>query len=64
MEHVKALQNLEWIHLGKTQVSDDGLRQLDQLKNLQTVIVTFCKSVTDQGVQALRDAIPGVNVQH
>jgi hypothetical protein len=60
--HLAGLSNLEFLHLGKTQVSDAGLAALTGLRNLKQLVITFCPRVTDAGVAKLKEAIPALSI--
>ena len=62
VQELAKLNNLEWIHLGKTQVGDAGLEALATLPNLKELIITFCPNVTDAGVKKLQDARPELKI--
>jgi hypothetical protein len=62
LEQVVKLPNLEWLHVGKTQVSDAGLKLLAGLKKLKHLEVTHCERVTPAGIDELRKALPGLEV--
>lgn len=57
---LEGLDQLEYLHIGSTQITDEGLKHLHGLKNLKHLVVTFCPGVTDDGVKALQDAVPGL----
>jgi hypothetical protein len=58
---VAFLPAVEVLNLTGTQVGDEGLGRLRELKNLKRVYAAESR-VTDQGVQALEQAIPGCAV--
>lgn len=58
LAHLKGLENLEYLHLGNTMVSDAGLPELSGLKSLNHLVLTFCISITDEGVEMLQKALP------
>ena len=58
------LTGLTYLHLGTNNVSDEGLQALHGLKNLKTLIVTNCPLVTDEGVEQIKKAIPGLEVTY
>ena len=59
---VAEFQELEFLHLGSTQITDVGLGELEDLKALTNLIATQT-FVTDQGVKELQDAIPIVKIK-
>jgi len=52
---------LEVLHVGETEVSDNGLRHLHGLSHLKEVYATESRVTTD-GAAELVDAIPAVQV--
>lgn len=56
------LDNLEWMHLGKTQVSDEGLDALLSLQRLNSLVLHSCPNVTDEGVARLQKARPNLAI--
>ncbi len=61
MPAVATLVELEYLNLYGTKVTDVGLELLKDLKNLKKVYV-WQSAVTAEGMQKLRDAIPGCEV--
>ncbi len=55
------LVNLTYLNLYGAAVTDAGLAQLTGLKNLRNLYVWQTK-VTDEGIQKLKQALPGVNI--
>lgn len=51
---------LTGLDLGMTAISDDGLRLLQRLKQLDWIYVGNCEGVTEEGVAALEAALPKV----
>ena len=49
------------LHLGSTGITDAGLKDLAQLKELKQLILTFCEGVTDSGIEQLQQALPELN---
>jgi hypothetical protein len=43
-----------------TQITDEGLKELAELRNLAQLDLRFCKQLTDAGVTELDKALPGV----
>jgi hypothetical protein len=60
--HLTSLENLEWLHLGKTAVGDAGLMELAKLPKLKELTITFCPNVTDSGVSQLQAARPDLKI--
>ena len=61
MPSIATLVGLEYLNLYGTKVTDAGLEQLKDLKNLQKVYV-WQSAVTAEGMQKMRDSIPGCEV--
>ena len=61
MPSIATLVGLEYLNLYGTKVTDAGLEQLKNLKNLKKVYV-WQSAVTAEGMQKMRDAIPGCEV--
>jgi hypothetical protein len=57
-----SLTNLEFLHLGKTKITDEALTALAGLKKLKQLEVTHC-DVTEQGIQKLKAALPEIEVK-
>jgi hypothetical protein len=57
---LKGLTNLEYLHIGSTEVNDDALEPLEELKNLKELVVTFLPNVTDERVKKLQEKLPGL----
>ena len=58
LQHLEPLKNLEFLHIGSTQVTDAGLEHLQGLKKLKHLIVTFLPGVSRDGVTKLKAALP------
>ena len=63
MVHLKVLENLERLRIASTQVDDEGLKHLHGLSKLKEVKAMFC-SISEQGVEDLKKAIPDVEVEY
>jgi len=48
--------------LNKTEITDDGLKELAALKNLKELQLSFTQ-VTDDGVKQFEAAVPGCQVK-
>ena len=64
VDAIVSLENAEWIHLGKSNITNAGLEKFARMPNLKTLIVTFCTSVTSEGVENLKAAKSGLQVEH
>ena len=60
MPHLAGLTHLEWMHLGSTEVTDDGLPNLHGLKKLAALEITFCPGITAEGLKRLQEAVPAL----
>ena len=63
MKQLAALENLEWLHLGKTDVGDEGVTALAALARLAALDVNTCRNVTSEGIAKLQAAKPEIKVQ-
>ncbi len=61
LEQIAKFTKLTWLDLGETPVTDAGLTHLETLTKLQYVNLYFTQ-VTREGVEALRSALPGVDI--
>jgi YHS domain-containing protein/mono/diheme cytochrome c family protein len=61
LAHLAGLQKLEYLNLYGTAVTDAGLAHLHGLKTLQRLYL-WQTAVTDAGAAALREAVPGVQI--
>lgn len=62
LPHLKGMLKLNFLHLGSTAVTDKGMPDLTGLKSLKDLKVTRT-AVTEAGVEVVRTAIPGVDIQ-
>ena len=62
LQPLLTLQNLNWLHLGKTHIDDAGLRSLAGLPQLETLILHDCEGITDAGVADLKAALPKLEI--
>ena len=62
VKKLATLTNLEFLHLGKTQVGDAGLASLAPLKKLNHIELTHCTKVTPAGIEAVKAAFPGIEI--
>jgi hypothetical protein len=58
MKSVGKLTSLEYLHIGTTQVTNDGLKELHGLTNLKEIDLTFLSSISDSAVEELKTALP------
>lgn len=56
---LSTLQSLEWLHLGKTRVTDEGIQRLEGLPNLKEVLLNDT-AISDEAKRRLLDAKPGL----
>jgi hypothetical protein len=61
MDQVGKLTNLTFLHLGRTQLTDEGLAKLHGLTNLKEIHVSNTE-VSEEGIAAFKEAVPGANV--
>jgi hypothetical protein len=61
LAHLKNLENLEYLNLYGTQVSDAGLEHLKGLKNLRKLYLWESKA-TNEGVAGLQQALPEAEI--
>ena len=50
LEHVAGLKNLRTLRLGRTRISNDGLRRLDDLQMLEDLDLRACFELSDRGL--------------
>ncbi|WP_303759322.1 hypothetical protein [Alcanivorax jadensis] len=62
MKRIAAFRNLEEVWIEGTQVSDAGLSVLYPLTNLKFISVMDCEHISDEAIECLRAAVPGVEV--
>ena len=60
MSHLHGLAQLEFLHIGSTQVDDAALEALGDHRNLKTLVITFLPDVTYEGVNKLKARLPGL----
>ena len=63
LAHLKGLDNLTWLNIGENEMTDAGLVHLGDIASLKELIVMNCPSVTQEGIDKLTDAIPGLRVE-
>ena len=64
VKHLATLKKLEWLHLGKTKITDASLEIVAGLPKLNELVITFCQNVTDEGIEKLRQARPNLKIIH
>jgi hypothetical protein len=60
LKELAPLTNLEFLHIGSTQVTDAGLPSLNGLKKLKHLVVTYLPGVTGEGIEKLQAEIKGL----
>jgi hypothetical protein len=60
---VASMESLEFLHLGKTAVSDEGVSVLAQLKGLKTLILENTP-VSPAKIEELKAALPGTEIKY
>jgi Leucine Rich repeat len=60
---VADLRGLRALILSGTAVSDKGLRHLESRSNLQSLDLTDCPNVTDEGLARLKKALPHCDIE-
>ncbi len=63
LAHLEGLKSLRTLHLSATNVTDAGLAHLERLPALRRVLLNSTR-VTDAGLDRLRDARPGIEIDH
>ena len=56
------MTGLTFLHLGSTDITDDGLKSLETLVNLKDLIVTRT-GVTEAGIKTLQPKLPNTKIQ-
>jgi hypothetical protein len=56
------MSHLEFLHVGSTQISDEGLMALGELKQLKEVVATQTM-VTESGIRDLRKNNPALMIK-
>jgi Leucine-rich repeat (LRR) protein len=65
LANLKPLVNLVTLDLSSNEITDEGLQHLTALTKLQELNVAFCTGVTEEGINALKQAIPSLKkVEH
>ena len=64
LAHLKGLKKLSRLDLRHTQVSDVGLAHLKGLTNLSRIDLHYHTRVTDDGINALKQALPRLTIDH
>ena len=63
VKQLVTLENLEWMHLGKTDVGDEGVLALAALAKLTAIDVNTCKNVTHEAIAKFQTARPDIRIQ-
>jgi Leucine-rich repeat (LRR) protein len=58
LANLKPLVNLVALELSSNEITDEGLKHLAGLSKLQELTVAFCTGITDDGIAALKQAVP------
>ena len=58
-----SLENLESLHLGKTNVGDDGILALSALGKLETLDINACRHISNAGVTRLQAAKTNLQIR-
>jgi hypothetical protein len=61
MDHVAALKQLRFLHLINLRLTDAGILKLQQMTSLESLYLDGVNDVTDQGLDRLLKALPGVH---
>ena len=61
LQDVAQLHQLQWLHLGRNRISDEGLRHLAELRKLTELTVTRTE-VTRAGVERLQESLPQTRI--
>ncbi len=59
MEHVSKIITLEWLHVGKTNITDAGLDKLKSLSNLKELVINNTV-VSKNAIKALQEKLPNL----
>ena len=52
------IATLRQVHLTKSNVTDEGLSQLKELPNLQSIHIAYCLQISEQGVAKMKTEMP------
>ena len=61
--HVTNILSLEFLHLGKTAITDAGVQRLDRLVNLRDLILTNTV-VSKSAIEELQSKLPKAKILH
>jgi len=62
VKQLASLENLESLHLGNARIGKAGMASLAGLRKLKRLQIPFCANVTDEDVEDLIAAVPGLEV--
>ncbi len=62
LESIKRFQGLEFLHLGKTKVTDKGVLELEQLEKLKDLIINDT-AVSAAAIDTIRRKLPDLKVR-
>ena len=60
LANLKPLVNLVSLDLSSNEITDEGLKNLSALTKLEELNVAFCTGVTEEGLNALKQALPSL----
>ncbi len=63
-EVVAKLPKLTYLDLGRTKITDVGLKEVAKMKQLKELDLTNAKTVTKEGVAELQEALPKCKISH
>ncbi|MBA3236895.1 MAG: hypothetical protein H0T62_00910 [Parachlamydiaceae bacterium] len=62
LTQLEDFQELEEIYLISTNINDEAMKSLSQLKKLKVIFLTNCAAVTDVGINILLEELPSLNL--
>ena len=63
IEHLAKIETLEFLHLGKTAVTDEKIGDLAKLTNLKDLILTNT-GLSKKAVASLQEKLPKTNIKY